>query len=247
MSYILEALKKAQAERQLGSAPTIHAMPIQAAPAASSAGARTPLWIAAAVVGTLIVVGAVLWWRGPQVAPAVLAVEPIVAEPALTVAPPVVVAQAPLPVAPAPAVMPASPAPAQAAAPVAPPVAVPVPVAPARAAVAAPAPLVAAARPAPVPVPVPVPPPPPPPVIEAAGPEENLPFMSQLPEPQRSEVPKVTFGGYMYSRNPADRMLIVDKVLRREGEEVAPGLILEQLQSKAAVLNYRGTRYRLAY
>jgi general secretion pathway protein B len=81
----------------------------------------------------------------------------------------------------------------------------------------------------------------------APAPEEQLPFMNQLPEPQRSEVPKVTFGGYMYSKNPADRLLLIDKVLRHEGEEVAPGLILEQLQPKAAVMNYRGTRYRVAY
>ena len=33
MSYILEALKKAQAERQIGSAPTIHAPTLTSAPA----------------------------------------------------------------------------------------------------------------------------------------------------------------------------------------------------------------------
>ncbi len=123
------------------------------------------------------------------------------------------------------------------------------PAAPDQASVAAPAkkPVIAPPPPA-VPTPaVAVPAAPPPPVVEPAAPEENLPYLSQLPEPQRSEAPKVSFGGYMYSKNPADRMLIVDKVLRREGEEVAPGLVLEQLQSKAAVLNYRGTRYRMAY
>ena len=219
MSYILEALKKAQAERQLGSAPTIHAMPIQAAPVATSASARTPLWIAAAVAATLAAVAAVMWWRGPEpVAPAVLAVPPIVAEPPIAVAP------------------------------VAPPVALPVPQAP-----LTPPPRVVQAAPVKKPtVATPLPAAPvvaaePEPVLQAAALEENLPFLSQLPEPQRSEAPKVSFGGYMYSKNPADRMLIVDKVLRREGEEVAPGLILEQLQSKAAVMNYRGTRYRMAY
>jgi hypothetical protein len=46
MSYILEALKKAQAERQLGNAPTIHApQPVQASAAAGEglAGSRKPL------------------------------------------------------------------------------------------------------------------------------------------------------------------------------------------------------------
>lgn len=45
MSYILEALKKAQAERQLGNAPTIHApQPVQAAQPGLAAS-RRPLYI----------------------------------------------------------------------------------------------------------------------------------------------------------------------------------------------------------
>jgi general secretion pathway protein B len=215
MSYILEALKKAQAERQLGSAPTIHALPIQAAPAAQGSGARTPWYIAAACVALLIAGGAVAWWRtAAPVAPAVLAVQPAVPAP-----PPVMIAPAPAP----------TPTPAPAPPPVVVAQAAPVRVAPPK----PPVPVVQAA---------------PPPVAEAAAtPEDRLPFMSQLPEPQRSEVPKVVFGGYMYSKNPADRLLLIDKVLRHEGEEVAPGLILEQLQPKAAVMNFRGTRYRVAY
>ena len=229
MSYILEALKKAQAERQLGSAPTIHATPIQAAPVVATAGARTPLWIAAAVAATLAAVAAVMWWREPApAAPAVLAVAPIVAEPPIVVVgtpvAPQVAPPAALPPAPAPVVQPAPAAAYQApvAAPAKKPTVAPPPAAP-----------VVDAQPEAV--------------VQAAALDENLPFLSQLPEPQRSEAPKVSFGGYMYSKNPADRMLIVDKVLRREGEEVAPGLILEQLQPKAAVMNYRGTRYRMAY
>ena len=53
-------------------------------------------------------------------------------------------------------------------------------------------------------------------------------------------------GGYMYSKNPADRLLLIDKVLRREGEEVAPGLVLEKLQPKQAIFGFRGYRYRVA-
>ena len=54
-------------------------------------------------------------------------------------------------------------------------------------------------------------------------------------------------GGYIYSKNPADRLLLVDKILRREGEEVAPGLLLEKLNPKEAVFSYKGYRYRVPY
>jgi general secretion pathway protein B len=105
----------------------------------------------------------------------------------------------------------------------------------------APAPPVAATAPAPSrPAPAPAP------VVKAA-PEDSLPFLQQLPDAQQRDIPRVTFGGYMYSANAADRLLIVDKALRHEGEEVAPGLVLEKLLPKAAVMNFRGIRYRVAY
>jgi general secretion pathway protein B len=77
--------------------------------------------------------------------------------------------------------------------------------------------------------------------------EEKLPSLRELPEAIQRGVPPVTFGGYMYSKDPADRLLLIDKTLRHEGEEVAPGLVLEKLLPKAAVMNYKGNRYRVPY
>lgn len=219
MSYILEALKKAQSERQLGSAPTIHAVPIQAAPPKAASAARTPLWLGFGALA-LLAIGAGAMWTLRAPAPVALAPVALAQPPA-----------APMPL-PAPAiVLPPPPAPA------------PMPVAPVKAMPAAaikapPMPREApAVRPAPVAAAAPA----------APAPEEALPFARDLPEPMRSELPKVAFGGYMYSKNPADRLLLIDKALRHEGEEVAPGLVLEKLLPKAAVMNYRGTRYRVAY
>lgn len=228
MSYILEALKKAQSERQMTSAPTIHAAPIQAAAPQAVTITRTPLWMAVAALGLLAAgAGAVWWLRAPAPAAPVT----------------VAVAQAPAAqpaAAPAPAIM--LPPPAA----VAPQAEIVLPP-PAPRPVAAPKPQPAAvAKPAPVPAP-PVAKPVPEPAPAAAAPEEALPFARDLPEQVRGELPTVTFGGYMYSKNPADRLLLIDKVLRHEGETVAPGLVLEKLLPKAAVMNFRGTRYRVAY
>jgi general secretion pathway protein B len=79
------------------------------------------------------------------------------------------------------------------------------------------------------------------------APEDSLPYLHQLPDTIQRDIPRVSFGGYMYSANPADRLLLVDKALRHEGEEVGPGLFLEKLLPKAAVMNYRGIRNRVAY
>ncbi|HEU4845947.1 MAG TPA: general secretion pathway protein GspB, partial [Burkholderiaceae bacterium] len=71
--------------------------------------------------------------------------------------------------------------------------------------------------------------------------------LRDLPEPIQRAIPPVAVGGYIYSRNPADRLLLVDKVLRHEGEEVAPGLVLDKLLPKAAVFTFKGYRYRVPY
>jgi general secretion pathway protein B len=229
MSYILEALKKAQAERQLGNAPTVHAQQAVPVAPARAAGGRKPLLVGLGAGALVVAAGALFVWRqAPTAAPPARLVAartpapaPVRASDALQVsAPPAPARVAEPPIAPAPQ-GPAAPASvAQSAA------------APAPGRVAEPA----AARPAP-------------PAQAAAkpAPEDNLPFLQQLPDAQQRDIPRVTFGGYMYSANPADRLLLVDKVLRHEGEEVAPGLVLEKLLPKAAVMNYRGLRYRVVY
>lgn len=224
MSYILEALKKAQAERQLGSAPTIHAPQVVPTAPAGMAANRRPLLVGLGAGAAVVAAGALFMWRqapvpAPRTVPAPVAAQPtpetlaITAPPALPPAP--VRAPEPEPVRPRVAARPAPPR--------------PVPAAPAVPAPAAPAP----AAPAPV--------------AAKSAPEDSLPFLQQLPDDRRRDIPHVTFGGYMYSSNPSDRLLIVDKALRHEGEQVAPGLVLEKLLPKAAVMNYRGTRFRVPY
>ena len=220
MSYILEALKKSQAERQLGSAPTLHAMPVGAARGRCRRGAPPPAVDCAGAVALAVAALAALAWRlqcaGCQAAQRRL----------------------PWCAAPAPRRAPCrrrSPAPVVAA----PPLAVRAAVV-ARAAEAGGRACRAGAgasrrsrRRAAAPA--------------ALAEEEQLPTLRELPEAIQRAVPPLAFGGYMYSKNPADRLLLIDKTLRHEGEEVAPGLVLEKLLPKAAVMNYKGYRYRVPY
>jgi len=245
MSYILEALKKAQAERQLGNAPTIHApAPSYAAPRAGQGAQRRYLALG---VGVVVIAAAVapLWPRFTGEAPVRLAaVTPPAAVPAT--APATVPATAPV----------ATPAPPAAVIPAPAPVVqpAPAPVAEARPVRAkpAPAPVVPAASSSPQPSPQPSPQqreaaPAPATVAPQPVGDDQLRTLQQLPDTLQREIPKVAFGGYIYSPTPGESLLLVDKMLRREGEEVAPGLVLERLTPKAAVMNYRGTRYRAAY
>ncbi|MEW6761149.1 MAG: general secretion pathway protein GspB [Pseudomonadota bacterium] len=227
MSYILDALKKAQAERQLGNAPTIHAPPPMYA-AQPGGASRKPLFIGLGVGAIGLALAAVFLLRQPAPAPA-----PAVQVAAAPAPAPVTVTAPPAPVAPPPEPVKPREAPVQ---PKPAPRLEPKAEAPRRA-----EPVVAeAAPPAPEPTR---------PVLVAAAPavDENIGPLAALPDAVQRDIPKVTFGGYIYSPNPAERLLLVDKMLRREGEEVAPGLVLERLLPKAAIMNYRGYRYRVAY
>ena len=224
MSYILEALKKAQAERQLGSSPTIHAPTLQSAERAADGG-RFKASVVLALLGMAAVIGVLLTL-------VLRSAEP----PAPAAVPPQPVATLPMP------------APAQQ------PTPLPAPVADLPPSVAQ---LAKASAPAPAPAPAStpaaaisaaaVPAAPAPAPAKPAAPEEPVMNLRDLPEPIQRSIPQVAVGGYIYSKNPADRLLLVDKVLRHEGEEVAPGLILEKLQPKEAVFNFKGYRYRVPY
>ena len=70
------------------------------------------------------------------------------------------------------------------------------------------------------------------------------PALSNSP---RAELPPLAISGSTYSDNPAHRMLIINGQVYREGESPAPELKLEQIRLKSAVLIYKGSTYVLNY
>jgi len=301
MSYILDALRRADAERERDPGRGIHAQPV-ALPAET--GRRIPWWIVAVAAAlALLVAGALLLRPAPRISldlgmpppnaplskapPAAPAATPVAAQvippappPAATeVSPP-----APTPVAaevspPAPersperplerAVVKAPVAPA-AVAPAAPPAAATaratMPAAPARAATAAAMPATtaskapatpAAAAPtaakAPATTAAAAPTAAATPATTAAAPTaaaasaERILAPSELPPEVQRELPKLHISGGVHSDNPAQRMLIVGGQVITEGAEAAPGVLVEQIRPKSAVLKFRGWRYSVQY
>jgi general secretion pathway protein B len=229
MSYILDALRKADAERERGHVPGIHAQPVFAgAPrAAAPRTARPWLWIAVAVL--VLLVGVLSWaLLGRSGAPA--------AAPATVTLPataPVAVAQA----VPQPAWVAATPAPQASLAAPSPKPATPVvprpvatkpaagPKAEANAGVSAGA---GASAPG------------------AAG-EARIYALNELPDDIRRQLPALAIGGSMYSAKPADRILIINGQVLHEGDKIAPELVLQQIKLKAAVLAFKGYRYAVTF
>lgn len=241
MSYILDALQRAEAERERGRVPGLKSQLVPPAGRGRANGARFRPWHA--LVGLLVFLLALValgawWWAGnEEMTPAASA--PIVAQPdtAIVAAPaPAAPVQPPAPTSTPERITP-PPQPVQPI--LAPPRPAPSPpAAPAAAASSAAAP---AASPAPAVAAKGTTPPASPPASTA------VPSFGELSAEARAQLPAVNLSGSTYSQNPALRMLIANGKVVQEGQDIAPGLRLETIGPRSAVLNHQGLRYSIGY
>lgn len=78
-------------------------------------------------------------------------------------------------------------------------------------------------------------------------PEIRIPKLAELPDEVRRIVPPLAFGGSVYSEVPAQRMVILNGQLLREGEALSADLTLEAIRAKSAVLRIKGERFELMF
>jgi len=236
MSYILDALKRADAERARGAVPGLHAQQWPNTNAAAPVATSNRLWMLTAAAVALLAVALGLWWLSRTPAPAPL-VTPAAAP--LAAAPTALPDPAPVPV-PVPAQVPAAAAPTAPAKPApvttvakALPAAPPTPPASKAMAVAQPDTVAPAADKTSAP-----------PTATATVP---VPLLSELPEAMRSQIPALTITGTVYSDNPALRLLLVNNQVLPQGSTVAAGVTLEEIRPRSSTFNFRGTRFRLTH
>jgi general secretion pathway protein B len=246
MSYILDALRRADAERDRGTVPGLHSQPMPLAAEPPPPHRPVPwAWIA---VGAAVGVAAlVLWrWLASDAAPAPMAAVPRAAAPAATavdaVVPPPPVTAAPSEAAalPAPTLPPVARQPQSVRSATTP---------PSRAAPRDDAPATQDETPTDR-------------GVREAAPRADartgdaMPGQpaaatvvrrENLPEEIKRNLPTLAVGGSMYSPDPAQRMLIINGQIMREGDTVAPDLTLESIRLRSAVLRFRDRRFEIAY
>ncbi len=71
--------------------------------------------------------------------------------------------------------------------------------------------------------------------------------LADLPDALRKELPALSVGGAMHSPVPSQRMLVLNGQVLHEGDSPQAGLQLEEIRLKSAVLNFRGQRFELQY
>ena len=266
MSYILDALRRADAERSRGAVPGLHAhnLPSDAEPAARNFGPL--LWAAGGAGALLVAVVVVLLfapWRSPAPVPAPEA--RIAPAPELAPAPvtregaPAPLAQGePAPTPPGgidPGARTIEPPMGRGDVPTvaglrAPPGHAPAPAVPGdrvaggrvgvlepRAVAKAPAAALAPVEHYGAPLPV------------AAAPvrANAVPNLNDLAPSLRSQLPRLAVGGAIYSDTPSARMVILNGQVFHEGDKPAADTVLEQIRLKSAILNFRGQRYEVSF
>ena len=243
MSYILDALRRADSERERGSVPGLHTQPVSIPQADDSPprGARPWVWLVAGSL--LLLLGALAWFLlARQTLPADRA--PLASASAVPVPVPATPTALAAPTAPATSLSPAASSPA---------LPMPMPM---------PRPVPSVRKPAPRPAPG---------VVNAKVPKSSAKLqaaasaaasaasapalakdariytLNELPDEVRKDLPALQIGGAMYSQTAINRMLIVNGQLFHEGDTLAPGLVLEQIKLRSAVLRLKGYRYGISF
>jgi general secretion pathway protein B len=264
MSYILDALRRADAERGRGGVPSIHSQqpitPIEADDEAQRPGSRPLTWAGAALV--LVALGAGLaWWLLRPPPAAVLATAPLPVTPmsaAPNGGPPSPTSPGPMFPVPGP-VPPAAPSPPNAGA--GPSVATPPEAGRTPGGEGAHAARARTPRTAPEPArdaletralaneprapdaaradrPA---------SAAAATASDRVYALRDLPDDVRRALPAISVAGSTWSNDPTSRMLMIGGQIYHEGDSVAPGVALERIQPHAAVFAFRGYRYQLSF
>jgi general secretion pathway protein B len=222
MSYILEALRRADAERERGEIPTLRAQADPLAQHAAEPTLATQPWVwivAGGAIGVLVPFVSYLLMKGtPRTEGRVPETPVVITRPQALTSPP-------------PAPMPAESVVAPAAT-----AAIPFK-APGSAkqvhkqsrqksAASVPAPRAEGAG--------------------AAAPESRAPALSELPDEVRRALPSLAVSGNMYSDKPENRMVIINGQLLRENDALTPELTLAEIRRKSVVLRYRGQRFEVS-
>jgi general secretion pathway protein B len=239
MSYILDALRKSDQQRQRG------AVPMTLTPAATLVAAKPPtISLNVLLAAILVAAGIVIGWLRPwqPAVPAREAVTSLAASPRPALPEPL--ATVPETAAKPEPTLPASTATGQAGYPSAGAAMNQDAPALARTETAPPPPQAVAgdAKPATTPMPdkggaaEPA----------AGAPAQGVTPQSELPAAMQQEIPRLSISLHAYASDPKDCLVMINDKLLRPGEFLSPGLRLEQVTPDGVIMSYKGYRFRRA-
>lgn len=71
----------------------------------------------------------------------------------------------------------------------------------------------------------------------------SLPQQKDLSPDIQAEIPELKFAGHTFSEDPAQRMIIVNGQILREGDTIAPSTHLSGITWEGVIIDFKGTRF----
>jgi len=76
-------------------------------------------------------------------------------------------------------------------------------------------------------------------------PDNKIYAISELPDTVRQELPAITISTHIYSSDKSERLAAISGHIGREGQEVMTGIMLESITPDGVILRYQGYRFRV--
>ena len=80
-------------------------------------------------------------------------------------------------------------------------------------------------------------------MLPTSGETSTLAQLQDLPADRRAAVPELKFAGHTYSEDPAQRMIIVNGQILREGGIISSGTRLRQITWDGVIVDFQGKQF----
>lgn len=75
--------------------------------------------------------------------------------------------------------------------------------------------------------------------------QESLPLLKELPSTLQAEIPNLKLAGHTYAENPYQRMIIINGKILREGDRIDGNTRLREINWEGVTIEFKGTRFRV--
>ncbi len=76
--------------------------------------------------------------------------------------------------------------------------------------------------------------------------KNDIPFLSELPYDVRRSVPKLTINVFVYSDDPQESFVMIDMVKVKTGQTIQEGMVLKEIRPDSLVVDYQGRTFQIA-
>lgn len=82
-------------------------------------------------------------------------------------------------------------------------------------------------------------------VVEETAVQHAAPFITDLRQSVKDQIPSIFYNEHSWSSNPAERSVVLNRQRFTEGQQIKPGLRLLEILPDSIVLDFNGTEFRL--